>query len=58
MLRRIFGPEMDEVMGEWRKLHSVELHSLCSSPHIIRDIKSMKLRWKGHVTRMVEERNV
>jgi hypothetical protein len=25
MLRRIFGPERDEVMGEWRKLHSGEI---------------------------------
>jgi hypothetical protein len=28
VLRRIFGPNRDEVMGEWRKLHDEELHSL------------------------------
>jgi hypothetical protein len=28
VLRRIFGPRRDEVMGEWRKLHSEELHNL------------------------------
>jgi hypothetical protein len=22
VLRRIFGPKMDEVIGEWRKLHN------------------------------------
>jgi hypothetical protein len=28
MLRRIFGPKIDEVMGGWRKLHKEELHDL------------------------------
>jgi hypothetical protein len=28
VLRRIFGPKMDEVTGEWRKLHNEELHDL------------------------------
>jgi hypothetical protein len=27
MLRRIFGPKRDEVMGSWRRLHNEELHS-------------------------------
>jgi hypothetical protein len=27
VLRRIFGPKRDEVTGEWRKLHSEELHN-------------------------------
>jgi hypothetical protein len=39
VLRRIFGPKEDEVAGEWRKLHSEELHILYSSPNIIRQIK-------------------
>jgi hypothetical protein len=38
-LRRIFGPKRDEVRGEWRKLPSEELHSLYSSPDIIRQVK-------------------
>jgi hypothetical protein len=37
--RRIFGPKRDEVTGEWRKLHSGELHNLYSLPDIIRQIK-------------------
>jgi hypothetical protein len=45
----------DEVTGEWRKLHSEELHNLYSSPNIIRQIKSRKMRWAGHVARMGEE---
>jgi hypothetical protein len=40
VLRRIFGHKSDEVTGEWRKLHSEELHNLNSSPNIIRQIKS------------------
>jgi hypothetical protein len=36
VLRRIFGPNRDEVRGEWRKLHSGELHNLYSSPDIVR----------------------
>jgi hypothetical protein len=39
VLRRIFGPERDEVIGEWRKLHNQELHNLCSSPNIMGVIK-------------------
>jgi hypothetical protein len=58
LLRRIFGPKRDEVAGEWRKLHSEELHTLYSSPNIIRQIKSRILRWAGHVTLMGEEKNV
>jgi hypothetical protein len=34
VLRRIFGPKRDEVMGEWRKLHNEELHNLYSSSDI------------------------
>ncbi|KAJ4433350.1 hypothetical protein ANN_15609 [Periplaneta americana] len=43
--------------GEWRKLHNTELHALYSSPDIIRNIKSRRLRWAGHVARMDESRN-
>jgi hypothetical protein len=58
VLGRIFGPKRDEVTGEWRKLHSEELHNLYSSPDIIRQIKSRRMRWAGHVARMGEERKV
>jgi hypothetical protein len=30
VLRRIFGPERDEITGEWRTLHNKELHDLYS----------------------------
>jgi hypothetical protein len=58
VLRRIFGPTRDEVMGELRKLHNGELHILQSSPDIIRQIKSRRTRWVGHVARMGQVRNV
>jgi hypothetical protein len=44
------------VTGELRKLHSEEFHNLYSSPDIIRQIKSRRMRWAGHVARMGEER--
>jgi hypothetical protein len=52
VLRRIFGPKRDEVIGGWRKLHNEELHNLYSSPSKIRMIESMRMRWAGHVARM------
>jgi hypothetical protein len=57
VLRRMFGPKRDEVMGVWRKLHSEELHNLCFSPSIIRMIKSRRMGWAGHVARMEVRRN-
>jgi hypothetical protein len=58
VLRRIFGPTRDEVTGEWRKLHNGELHNLYSLPDIIRQIKSRRMRWVGHMARRGEGRNV
>jgi hypothetical protein len=46
------------VTGEWRKLHSEELHNLYSSPDIIRQIKSRRIRFAGHVARVGEDRKV
>jgi hypothetical protein len=56
VLRRILAPKRDEV--EWRKLHSVKLHNLYSFPDIIKQNKSRRMRWAGHVARMGEGRNV
>jgi hypothetical protein len=51
---RIFEPKGDEVTEGCRKLHNEELRNLYSSPSIIRMIKSMRMRWAGHVARMGE----
>jgi hypothetical protein len=58
VLRGIFGPKGDEVTGEWRKLHSGELHNLYSSPDIVTQIKSRRMSWAEHVARMGNGRNV
>jgi hypothetical protein len=56
-LRKIFGPKREE-NGSWRKLHNDELHSLYSSPNIVRVIISRRMRWVGHVACMGEGRGV
>jgi hypothetical protein len=45
----------NEVTGGWRKLYKEELHNLYSLPIIIGMIKSRRMRWAGHVTRMGKE---
>jgi hypothetical protein len=55
VLRRIFGPERDDITGEWRTVHNKELYALYSSQNIW-VIKSRRLRWAGHVARMGERR--
>jgi len=47
VLRKIFGHKRDEVTGEREKLHNEELNYLHCSPHIVRVIKSKRMRWAG-----------
>jgi hypothetical protein len=58
VLRKIFGSKRDEVRGEWWKLHSGELHNLCSSPDIIKLIKLRRTKWVGRLASMGEGRKV
>jgi hypothetical protein len=58
VLRRIFGPKRDEIAGEWRRLHNGEIRNLYSSPDIIRQIKSRRMRWVQHVACVGEGSNV
>jgi hypothetical protein len=55
VLRRVFGPNRDEVTWEWRKLHNEELNDLYSLPNIVRVVKSRRMRWVWHVARMGED---
>jgi hypothetical protein len=57
VLRGIYGPKREEDRS-WRKFRNDELHSLYSSPNIVRVINSRKVRWAGHVARMGEGRGV
>jgi hypothetical protein len=45
VLRRIFGPETEEVAGGWRRLHNEELHNLYATPNVIRVMGSRRMRW-------------
>jgi hypothetical protein len=47
-----------EVDGSWRRLHNDELHSMYSSPNIVRVLNARRMRWAGHVARMGEGRGV
>jgi hypothetical protein len=58
VLRRIFGPKRDEATGEWRRLHTVQLYALNSSPNIIREINSRRKLWVEQAARMWERRGV
>jgi hypothetical protein len=47
---------MEEDARGWRRMHNEELLSLFASP-TVRAIKSMKIRWAGHVARLGEMLN-
>ena len=58
VLRKTFGPNRDEVTGEWRKLHNEELNDPYSSPNIIWVVKSKRMRWAEHVAHMKKRAEV
>jgi hypothetical protein len=57
VLRRVFGPKRDEIIGRWTKLHNDERHNLYSSPSVINMITSRRMKWVGQVGRIGEKRN-
>jgi hypothetical protein len=58
VLRRIFGTKRDKVTRDWRKLQILGYNDLYCSPNIVQVIKSIRMRWAGHVARMGERRGV
>jgi hypothetical protein len=54
VLRKILGPEREQVAGQWWRLHNEELHELYSSENIVWLITLRRVRWMGHVVRMGE----
>ena len=55
ILRRILGPVRDEITGEWRIRHNLELRELTRLPLITGFVSSQRLRWTGHVARMAPD---
>jgi len=49
--RKIFGLRSDDMRRKWRILRKKEFYDMCSSPDIIRVIKSRRTRWAEDVTR-------
>jgi hypothetical protein len=58
VLKRICEPKKDDVTKEWRKLHNEELHNMYSFSNIIRQIKTRRMTWAGHVARMGKDRKL
>jgi hypothetical protein len=60
----MFGPKKEEVTGDWRRVHKMELHNLYYSPIIIviiifiRVMKRRRIKWAGNVARMGGEGNL
>jgi len=52
VLRKIFGPWRNEIIGMWRRQRN-ERNVVCSTSNIFQLIKS-RMRWAGHVPRMGE----
>ena len=54
VLGGIFWPNMDEVPGDWKRLHIGKLHKLYPLPNIIRMIKIRNTEMGGAKIRMGE----
>jgi len=44
VLRKIFGPNEEEMMEDWKRLHNEELYNLYASPNVIKVIKSRRMK--------------
>jgi len=55
VLRKIFGSERDEVLGEWRG-HYEELYDVLCASNIVQMIKSRRMKWARCVAHMGDRR--
>jgi len=58
VLRKIFGPMRDEVTEYWRKFCNEELNDLYSSSNIFQISKSRRMRWAGHIARIIDRKGI
>lgn len=58
VLRKIYGPTVDATTGRYRTRTNRELEDLYGEPNIVREIKSKRLQWAGHVRRLPDNRTV
>jgi hypothetical protein len=58
MLRKVLGPEREELTAGWRKSHNEQRHDLHLSPDINWVIRSWQLRCAGQVAHVGEKRSV
>jgi hypothetical protein len=57
VLKKIFEPKREEVVGGWRRLYNEELRNLCALLNITGVMRSRRMRWAVHVAFMEEIRN-
>jgi hypothetical protein len=57
VLRKMFVPKREEVIGEWRRLHTEDLLDMCSSPGITRANISGRMKLAEHMNLVGERKN-
>jgi hypothetical protein len=57
MLRKIHGPERDEVNRERRTLYNEEIYDFYSSPNVNWVTKLSRMRMAGHIAQMGDKRS-
>jgi hypothetical protein len=51
VMRTVFEPKWEEVIGDFSKLHDEDRHNFYFSPNNIRVMKSRRIRWAGNAER-------
>jgi hypothetical protein len=56
-MRKVLRPKREEVKGAWKKGRNHDIFVLCSSPTVIRVVKSRTVRWVRRVLCVGEKIN-